>query len=190
MQNLPDYLDDVRRRERAARHTDSLVLAVHAVALGVLSVARGMPGSRPGLWQIAVPAVVYGLLWIVVRARERATGMGGGRDGFGAAAVLALALALFFPFSAIAAFMVGPAAFLALGLVALGLRRRSRRLWCPGLALVVLGPLVQLYTVDNHVVFLGPQPGVVVLALLAVLLAVGSLRAFAAERAVLVGPRP
>lgn len=187
MSRLPDFVDDVRRRERAARHTDSLVLTVHAAALAALTVDRalGDPGFR--WWSIALPAIVYGLLWVVVRGRERATGMGGGRDGFGAAAVIALALALFFPLSFIGVTMAGVGTFLGIGLVAIGLRRKSPLLWAPGAALVALCPLVALYTIDNHVAFLGPAPGAVVLGLLTAVLAACAVRAYVVERRVLVG---
>lgn len=182
---IPDFVDAVRRQQRAARHTVSLVLGVHAIAVGLLAVGNAHFRWRGGLWAVLVPAVVYLVLWLVVRIRQPLTGMGGGRDGFGVMAVLALAVALALPFSWLAVFMVGAGTFLGLGLVVIGARMRAPLLWGPGLALMALCPLVTLGTFDNHATFLGDQPGTVVLTSLTVVLAAASGYAYLTERSTL-----
>ncbi len=187
---VPEYVDALRRRQRAARHTGSLVLAVHAVAVAVLAVAQVDWGLASWRWQNLVPVVVYVVLWAVVRVRERVTGMGGGRDGFGVMAAFALALALL-PFGYLLLLLAGPGVVLGLGLVVVGVRQRSALLWGHGLVLAAVSPLARLGTLDNHAWFLGPHAGATGLGLVALALVVAAARALAAERAVLAGaPAP
>lgn len=186
------FVDAVRTRQLAARHTASLVLGVHAVGVAVLTVlwaGRG-PGSLFSLWPAVVPVAVYAVLWVVVRVRAWRTGMGSARDGFGVAAVLSVALTILFPYSTFVYWMAGAGAVLGLGLVVFGVRLRLPALWASGLGLLVFSPLVQLYVVDNHARFLGPQPGTVVLALAALGLAALAAASARSERATLRQPPP
>lgn len=185
MTAIAEYVEAVRRQQRAARHTVSLVLAVHAVALVGLTIAHARIEWRFGSWFVLVPAVTYLLLWLVVRIRQSLTGMGGGHDGFGVMAAVALAVALAFPFSLVAILFAGAGTFLGIGLVVIGARMQARSLWGPGVALVVLCPLVELGTIDNHAAILGHQTGTLVLGVLSAGLALLSGRAYLVERAAL-----
>lgn len=183
MSDIPGYVDDLRRRERAARHTVSLTLAVHAVALAALGVVDLV--SRSGVFApdvLLLPAV-YAVLWLIMRVRGRVTGIGRGSDGFGLVAVVALVVTvvLVLPVA-----FLGVGTFLGLGLLALAVRARAVLLAVAGVLLVAVYPFVNLYTVDNHVWFLGPRPGVVVTLLLAVALAALAGRAYRDERAALL----
>jgi len=184
------FVDAVRARQRAARHTASLVLGVHAVGVAALTALWAADGPGFSLWPALVPVAVYAVLWVVVRVRARRTGMGSARDGFGVAAVLAFSLTILFPFSMVVYVMAGAGAVLGLGLVVFGVRLRLPPLWASGLALLVVSPLVQLFVVDNHARFLGPQPGTVVLALTAVGLGTLAVASARAERATLRRPPP
>ncbi len=182
MSDIPAYVDDLRRRERAARHLVSLTLAVHAGALAVLAV-----GNLVILWStpvelVLVPAV-YLVLWVVMRVRGRLTGIGRGSDGFGVMAVVALAVQVVLP---IAVMFLGGGTLLGLGLVALAVRAREVLLAVGGVLLIAVYPFVNLYTFDNHAWFLGPRPGVVVGVLLAAALAALAVRAYRDERAALL----
>lgn len=189
MVTVPEYVDALRRRQRAARHTGSLVLLVHAVAVAVLAVGQTDPSSWHRPWQQAVPAVVYVVLWGVVRVRERLTGMGGARDAFGVMAAFAVALALL-PFASLVFLMAGAGAVLGLGLVVVGSRQRSALLWAPGAALLAVSPMARLGTFDNHAPFLGPHAGAVALGLVAAGLLAAAARSLAAERAALAAVPP
>lgn len=187
MTAIPDFVDALRREQRAARHTVSLVLGVHAIAVALLPVANSHFEWRLGWWAALVPAAVYVVLWLAVKIRQRLTGMGGGRDGFGVMAILALVFALAFPFSFVAVLMAGPGTFLGLGLVVIGARLHARPLWGPGLGLMAVSPLVALGTIDNHAAFLGDQPGTLVLAVLSAALAALAGYAYRTERNALQG---
>lgn len=188
MTAIPEFVDAVRRQQRAARHTTSLVLAVNTAGIAALTVVHTRFEWRHQLWTILLPAVVYLLLWLVVRLRRPFTGMGSSHDGFGLMAVIALAMVVAVPFAFAAFFLAGAGTFLGLGLVVVGARTGERALWVPGLVLMAVCPLVQLDVLENAT-FLGPQPGTLVLTVLtAVLLGLVSL-AYLRERATLREPQ-
>lgn len=185
-----EYVDTVRRQQRAARHTVSLTLGVHGLALAGLAVANTRFEWHHNVVSLLVPCAVYLSLWLAVRLRRWFTGIGAGRDGFGVMAVVSLLLVVFFPFGSMAVMFAGPGAFLGLGLAVIGARQSAPRLWAPAIALLALSPLVSLYTLDNHVSFLGPQPGTVVLAVLAVALLAMAGASYRGERAALRSSPP
>jgi hypothetical protein len=191
MVTTPEFVDAVRRQQRAARHTISVTLFVHGLAVAGLTVVNTHYLWKHHPLEVFVPCVVYLTLWLVVRLRGRLTGIGGGREGFGSMALVGLLIAFLFPFGFVAVMFVGSGTLLGLGLTVLGARLRAPRLWGAGIALVALCPFVSLGTFDNHAQFLGPQPGTMVVGVLAVLMLSLAADAYRTERtAAMVPPQP
>ncbi|WP_157759490.1 hypothetical protein [Cellulosimicrobium cellulans] len=174
---MTEYVDEVRARQRAARHATSFPLLLTAAATAFLAVAEGR-----GWWlypQVLVPAATYAALYVVMLVQRRATGIGTGRDGYGLVAVACALVGFLVP---VVALFLGAAFVLGGGLVVLGWRGRDAWLVGPGLALMVVGPLGALGTLANHAAFLGPEPSVLVLGVLAGALLVLAGLALARER--------
>lgn len=152
MDILPDAGPDLRRREIAVRRAEGVLLRSHAAGLAVLAVWAAVAASNAGAEPqralgLAVlgfalagvtPAFVYGAAWWVVRAGERSRRTSGGGAGLGVAAVVGLVLVPLQPALALPLGAFGMWGLLGLGLVALGLHRRSRLLWGSGAAVVAL----------------------------------------------------
>ena len=210
-ETLSAYVDQLARRERAARHAVSTPLLVHTLALGlvlaldVLFLVRLARTTETewsgGGWDVVahdprtllplLPLIVYLVLWTVSAVRRRLTGIGPGRDGWGVMALVSAALLATFPWGLLAVTFLGAAFFLGLGLLVLGTRLREPSLWVTGLVLMAVSPFAALGTFENHAGFLGPWPTQTVLALLLVGLAVMTARARQRERRVLAGaPAP
>lgn len=201
-ETLPAYVDQLARRERAARHAVSTPLLVHTLALAlvlaldVLLLVRLARTTETewsgGGWEAVarhpasllpvLPLVVYLALWVVSRVRTRLTGVGPGHDGWGVMALVSAALLVVFPWGLMALMFLGAVFFLGLGLVVLGGRLREPILWVTGLLLVAVGPLANLGTFENHAGFLGPWPTQVVLALLLLGLGAATVAARRRER--------
>jgi hypothetical protein len=183
---LPEYLDSLSRRERAARHAVVVPLLVHTLALAVvlaldvLFLVRLANETRTDWtmagWEVIaydprtllplLPLVVYVVVWVVSRVRARLTGIGAGHDGWGVMAIVAGGLLVTFPLGSVVLQFLGTAFVLGVGLTVLGARLRDVLLWVPGLVLMVVGPLANLGTFENHAQFLGPWPTQVVLGIL------------------------
>lgn len=158
MDTLPDAGPDLRRREIAVRRAEGVLLRSHAAGLAVLAVWAAVVASNAGAEPqralgLAVlgfalagvtPAFVYGAAWWAVRAGERSRRTSGGGAGLGVAAVVGLALVPLQPALALPLGAFGMWGLLGLGLVALGLHRRSRLLWGAGAGVVALALLVRL----------------------------------------------
>lgn len=190
MTATPAYVDDLRRQQRAARHAASLTLAVHALAVVVLTVHRSVT-TGSGFAEVTVLPGTYALLWLAAHVRGRVTGVGPGRDGFGRCALVALgfvAAVYVVPFAVLPLFFLGAGTFLGLGLLVLGVRARDPLVAVPGVVLAVTYPFVRLYTFDNHLGLLGPSPGTVVGGLLALGLGAAAVVAYRRERAELARP--
>lgn len=174
-----DMSELLRLRTRAQRHAGSLPLALVGLALIAL-VALGYAQGPSNWWFVdGVPVAAFVLLYLAMRLQRLLTGLGSGRDGYGVVAIAVPTIALFVPF---VGELLGPVFLLGLGLVVIGWRGREASQWTAGAALVVLGPLVALGTIDNHARFLGSAPSSVVLAF-----AAGACLLVAARR--LIGER-
>lgn len=202
---LPDYVDELGRRTRAARHAVSTPLLVHTLALAVvlgleiafrvrLANETRTDWSGSGWASIAddprellplLPLLVYLGLWVAARVRARVTGIGPGHDGSGTMAVVSLVLLLLFPWGTVVFLFLGPAFLLGVGLLVIGGRLREACLVVPGAVLVVVGPMANLGTFENHAGFLGPWPTAVVEAALLLGLAVTTVLVRRRERRVL-----
>lgn len=171
MTTAQQLIDPVQRRRPRDRHLASLTLLVHGLAVVWLAVGDVRFEWRPSGQYMVVPGVTYLALWAVLRWRERVADGGHARDRLSAAAV-ALRAAVIFAAGLLwmGLYFLGPGAFLGCGLIVVGVWLRDSRLWAPAIALVVLSPLVNLYLVDHNASMLGPQPGTVVLAVLAAIL--------------------
>ena len=201
-ETIPAYLHTLCRRERAARHAVFAPLLIHTAALAVvlgLDVAfyvrlahETRTDSTITGWAIVaydprtllplLPLVVYLLLWIAGRVRAWRTGVGPGHDGWGIMAIVSVVMLLLFPWGSIALSFLGAVFFLGVGLTVLGVRMREAFLWVPGVVLMVVGPLANLYTFDNLVTFLGPWPTQVILAAVTVGLAATTVAVRLRER--------
>jgi hypothetical protein len=174
-----DMSELLRLRTRAQRHAGSLPLAFVGLALLALA-ALGYAQMPWDFWfLVGVPVVAFVLLYLAMRLQRLLTGLGSGRDGYGVVAIVVPMIAVFVPFVTP---LLGPVFLLGVGLIVIGWRGRERTQWTAGAALVVLGPLVALGTIDNHARFLGSAPSSVVLAF-----AAGACLLVAARR--LVGER-
>ncbi|WP_142160701.1 hypothetical protein [Cellulomonas sp. SLBN-39] len=158
MDTLPDVGPDLRRREIAVRRAEGVLLRSHAVGVAVLAAWAAVMASNAGAepqraiglavlgFALAgvMPAFVYGAAWWAVRAGERSRRTSGGGAGLGVAAVVGLVLVPLQPALALPLGAFGMSGLLGLGIVALGLHRRSRLLWGAGAGVVALHLLVWL----------------------------------------------
>ena len=178
-----DMSELLRLRTRAQRHAGSLPLAfvgLALIALGALGFAQ-MPWDR---WFLnGVPVVAFLLLYLTMRLQRLLTGLGSGRDGYGAVAIAVAAIAVFVPLVGV---LLGPVFLLGGGLVVIGWRGRETTQWTAGAVLLVLGPLVTLGTIENHAKFLGSDPSSVVLAFAAGACLLAAALRLVGERHVLV----
>lgn len=201
-ETLPTYVDSLGRRERAARHAVSTPLLIHTLALAlvlaldVLFLVRLGRTTQTdwsgGGWAVIthdprillplLPLAVYLVLWVVARIRASLTGIGPGHDAWGIMALVSLALLLAVPWGYLALMYLGAVFFLGLGLVVLGIRLREASLWIPGLVLMVVGPLANLGTFENHAPFLGRWPTESVVAAVLLGLAATTVTVWLRER--------
>jgi len=184
---MTDDVEEIRGRQRAARHASSIPLLANALGLAFLTY-----GETADWWiypQAFVPPVVSVAVLVAMTVQRRVEGVGTGRDGYGFLAV-ATSLVTLFPPGQILVLFLGPVFVLGLGLLLLGWRGRDPRLWAPGLGLLVVGPAVSLHAVANHVAFLGPEPGAAVLGICTAVLLALAAGALARERATGDGEEP
>lgn len=189
------WVSHVHAEQRAA----SLPLLVTGGAVLVEAAMQLHPfwDSRPahlyvlatsGLVSALLPVAAFLVLWIWMRVRRARSGLGTGRQGYGAVLLLTLGILVLVPF---ATFFVGPVLIIGIGVAILGGRGRDRGMVMTGLVLGALSPFAALHTFENRAQFLGPAPTTTVLVLAgAVVIALGVGRLRAERRVLAASPAP
>ncbi|ACQ78651.1 hypothetical protein Bcav_0387 [Beutenbergia cavernae DSM 12333] len=129
---------------RATMHARSLPLALTSVTLIALLFCE-MAYPHSPYPQGLVPGVAYLVTFLIVRAIRPREPMGV-RVPYGVLALVLLALGIM----PLVGMFAGAPFLLGLGLVTLGIRDRDAWLWVPGIALMVLSPLMAFWTIENH----------------------------------------